>query len=125
MKPETRSYLLLSAVILVWGVNWPVMKTGLHYMTPLWFGVARLSLGALCLLVLAVLRRRLYWPGLGDLPILLSLGVLQMGGYLALISSVIALGEPFTAANLIGLALISFGLLLVLAAPPASQPVPA
>lgn len=86
MKPQTRSYLLLSAVILVWGVNWPVMKTGLHYMTPLWFGVARLSLGALCLLVIAVLRRRLYWPRLGDLPILLSLGVLQMGGYLALIN---------------------------------------
>ncbi len=80
-----RAYLLLASVVLLWGVNWPVMKVGLLYMPPLWFAAARVLLGCACLFALVAARGRLRLPERRDFPVLISVGVLQVGLFLGLI----------------------------------------
>ncbi len=132
MAPMThrRAYLLLASVVLLWGVNWPVMKVGLLYMPPLWFAAARVLLGGAFLFALVAARGRLRLPERRDLPILISVGVLQIALYLGLIHfslqyvdagrsailayttplwitpmAVVLLNEPMTAGRLAGLGL--------------------
>ena len=79
-----RAMLLLGMVILLWGVNWPIMKVGLQSITPLWFAVARVFLGAVSLFVLLAAAGQVRMPPRADLPIVLSVGVLQIGMFLGL-----------------------------------------
>ncbi len=78
--------LLLLGVIILWGANWPIMKIGLESMPPVWFAAARMLLGAACLFVLLALLGRLKLPTRRDLPVVFSVGVLQMAGFLVLIN---------------------------------------
>lgn len=82
---QRRAYLLLGAVIVLWGANWPIMKVGLGYIPPLWFAAARILLGGGCLFFLLAVQGRLRLPGRGDLWVLLSVGVGQLAFGLALI----------------------------------------
>lgn len=84
-----RAYLLLGAVIVLWGVNWPIMKAGLGTIGPLWFASARVLTGALCLFAVLAFQGRLKIPGRPDLPILLSVGVFQVGITLGLMHSAV------------------------------------
>lgn len=79
-----RATLLLGLVILLWGVNWPIIKVGIQYMPPLWFAVARVFLAALCFVVLLLATGGLRRPSRADLPVALSVGVLQIGAFLGL-----------------------------------------
>jgi drug/metabolite transporter (DMT)-like permease len=92
-SPERRAYLLLAAVIVTWGVNWPILKFGLAYITPLWFAAARALLGAACLFLLMAARGRVRLPRRADLGLLLSVGVLQIGVNLALVHIAVQLIE--------------------------------
>jgi drug/metabolite transporter (DMT)-like permease len=74
-----RAYVLLAAIIVLWGVNWPIMKVGLQYIPPLWFATARVLLGCACLAALLAARGRLRLPERGDLAVLISVGCLQIG----------------------------------------------
>ncbi len=85
VAPAT-AYGLLAAVILLWGFNWPVMKVGLESIPPFWFALARLSMGAATLFPILWLTGRLTLPRRGDLPVLFSVALLQMAGFLALIN---------------------------------------
>lgn len=78
--------LLLLAVMLTLGCNWPIMKIGLEYIPPLHFAAARVLLGALCLAAVAALKGVLKIPRRADLPLILGVGLLQMGAFLALIT---------------------------------------
>lgn len=82
----TVARLLLVAVVVLWGSNWPVMKIGVVYMPPVWFGAARMVLGALSLFALLALLGRLSLPTRRDLPVVLTVGALQMGAFLALVN---------------------------------------
>jgi drug/metabolite transporter (DMT)-like permease len=77
---------LLALVILLWGANWPVMKLGLQDMPPLTFAAARMVLGALCLFAVNGACGRLNLPDRHDLPIVLSVGLLQMAVFLVLVN---------------------------------------
>jgi drug/metabolite transporter (DMT)-like permease len=77
---------LLAAVILLWGVNWPVMKVGLAFIPPLWFAAARVLLGAACLFAILAALGRLRLPGRTDLPLVVSVGLLQIGLFLGLVN---------------------------------------
>jgi drug/metabolite transporter (DMT)-like permease len=90
MKTERQAYLLLAAVIVLWGANWPIMKVGIEHIPPLWFASSRLLLGALCVFALNAIRGRLSLPDRRDLSVLMSVGLLQLGLGLALIH--VALG---------------------------------
>jgi len=69
---------LLLIAILIWGANWPVMKTGLSHITPIWFSASRFVTGAACLFALQLITGTLRLPTRRDLPLLLSVGLLQM-----------------------------------------------
>lgn len=80
------AYALLVMVIVVWGANWPVMKYGLNYISPFWFAASRVYLGAATLFIVVLfLRRRIPVPGRQDLPVVISVGLLQMFGYMGLV----------------------------------------
>ena len=84
-KPENRAILLLSAAVFLWGVNWPVMKIGLGYIGPMWFALARNALGCASLFAVLVVLGRLHLPTRRELPVLISVGVLQVAINTALI----------------------------------------
>lgn len=78
--------LLMAAVVLVWGANWPIMKIGLQDIPPLFFALARMLLGSACLFTLLTLRGELRVPGRRDLPVVLTVGLLQLAAYLSLMT---------------------------------------
>jgi len=77
---------LLAAIILLWGANWPVMKVGLQLIPPLWFAAARVLLGAVCLFALLAALGRIRLPGRADIPVVVSISIFQIGLFLALIT---------------------------------------
>lgn len=78
--------LLLVAVVVLWGANWPVMKVGLQSMPPVWFATARMTLGAATLFALLAALGRLKLPTRRDLPVVLTVGGLQMAAFLLLVN---------------------------------------
>jgi drug/metabolite transporter (DMT)-like permease len=50
-RPTGRDLLLLVALTLMWGVNWPMMKFSLRELSPLWFRAWTMTGGALLLLL--------------------------------------------------------------------------
>lgn len=79
--------LLLAAVIVLWGTNWPVMKVGLVYLPPLWFAAARVLLGSICLFAVVAAIGRIRFPGRADLPVVVSVAGLQIALFLALVNT--------------------------------------
>ncbi|RMQ40842.1 hypothetical protein ALQ04_00943 [Pseudomonas cichorii] len=77
-SPKAKGVLLLIMAILIWGANWPVMKAGLEHVTPVWFSTLRFASGAACLFALQVVTGKLRLPTRQDLPLILSVGLLQM-----------------------------------------------
>ncbi|OYQ35216.1 multidrug DMT transporter permease [Niveispirillum lacus] len=77
---------LLVLVILLWGVNWPVMKEVVGHMPPISFVASRLLLGAVSLLIFTAALRQLRLPAKADIPVILSVGVLQMGLFMLLVT---------------------------------------
>lgn len=96
-----RAALLLIAVILLWGVNWPVMKVALDSIPPFWFGAARMALGAATLFAVLLWRGELRLPGRPDLPIIVSVGLLQMALFLACINTGLEVVEAGRSALLV------------------------
>ena len=76
-------WLLAIAVVLFGGV-WPIAKDALRDATPVWFGASRAGLATLASGLMLLCLRRLHIPGRRDLPSLLALGLLQIGGFFAL-----------------------------------------
>lgn len=74
--------LLLVLLILVWGVNWSIMKAALDHITPLWLATLRMVLGAPFLFAILLVRGRVRLPVLADLPIVLSVGIVQMAFFI-------------------------------------------
>ena len=70
-------------VILLRGVNWPVMKLGLSDIPPPWFGALRMLIGAATLFAIVLLTRQLHLPPRADLPMLMSVSFLQMTAFMA------------------------------------------
>lgn len=133
-----RALLLLAALVLIWGANWPIMKFGLTLVTPFWFGVLRLLLGMVTLFAVLAALGRLRLPPRADLSVVFSIGLLQMALFLALVNlalqivpagrsavlayttplwvapgAVLLLGERMTRARGLGLALGLGGLLVL------------
>lgn len=77
---------LLVLVIVLWGVNWPVMKQVVGHMPPISFVASRLLLGAVSLLIFTAALRQLRLPSRADLPVILSVGGLQMGVFTLLVT---------------------------------------
>lgn len=78
MKIKYRAYAIFLLVTLIWGINWPIMKVAVGLMQPLWFATCRVGLGAASAFLFLFLARRFAMPGRKDMPILFSVGVLQL-----------------------------------------------
>ncbi|MCB9960026.1 MAG: DMT family transporter [Rhodospirillaceae bacterium] len=79
--------IMLALVVVVWGVNWPVMKTGLQHIGPMTFAAARIGLGGLTMFIGLAAAGRLVWPTRHDLPLILSVSLLHMVGFLVLVNT--------------------------------------
>ena len=78
-----RPYLLLICLALVWGVNWPVTKIGLRDLPPFSYGVLRVITGLALVVGVLVARRGLSRPDRRDVPVVLSVGLVQMAAAIA------------------------------------------
>lgn len=77
-SPSGRAWLLLAAVVVVWGCHWTVAKVGLRDIPPFSYGVLRILVA---IVVLGALMRgtgRLRPPARSDLPIVISYGLLAI-----------------------------------------------
>ena len=85
-KPLSRSaaYAILTALVVIWGLNWPIMKLVVHAMPPLWFVVTRLTVGAACLFAFLLVTGRLATPTRADWPVVVSVSVFQMWLFIGL-----------------------------------------
>jgi drug/metabolite transporter (DMT)-like permease len=78
------AYVLLPIVVVLWGANWPLLKIGLAYISPLWLATLRVGLGAICLFAYLAMTGQLAMPTRRDLPIVASVAILQMAVFLSL-----------------------------------------
>lgn len=103
---------LLVLLALAWGAHWTVVKVGLQYMPPFTYGVLRLVGGILTIVAILAFQGRLRLPPRGDLPIVVSVGVLQVTAGIVLMnfalqivpagrSSVLAFSTPLWVALLL------------------------
>jgi drug/metabolite transporter (DMT)-like permease len=72
------AYALLTGLVLIWGLNWPIMKLVVRVMPPLWFAVTRLTVGAACMFAFLLATRRLVRPTRADWPVIVTVSVFQM-----------------------------------------------
>lgn len=88
MKTQSKLsvYLVLLILIIVWALSWPVSKIGFGYISPLWFGTLRIIISLVVIVGLLLVRRQLFWPKPADWPLILSLGIFQMGIFMVLIN---------------------------------------
>ena len=76
----------LVALVIIWGVNWPIMKVGIAGVGAAEFALLRVVLGAATMFVITAALGVLRWPPKEDRLLILHLGLLQTGAFLLLIS---------------------------------------
>lgn len=81
---ELRGYGALALAVLGFATVWPVSKFALRDATPIWFAVSRAGLSTLASASLLLVLGRLRPPVRSDLPIVATIGVLQLAGFFAL-----------------------------------------
>jgi drug/metabolite transporter (DMT)-like permease len=83
ISQNIKAFLALLLLTAIWGYNWVVMKSALHYAGPFQFAAMRTFFGALVLFVVIYATKRP--PGLREFPIMLLLGILQNVGFTGLL----------------------------------------
>jgi len=71
-------YPLLGLLIIVLGINWPILSMGLREVSPVWMTVLRLAGGTLVVWVLTAVSGRLQLPPREDLPVVLSVAFFRL-----------------------------------------------
>jgi O-acetylserine/cysteine efflux transporter len=80
--------------ICIWGGNWPVMKYGSQYIPPLWFAASRFVSAALLSFAIAAATGKLRLPRREEWPVVLGVGILQMGLFTALVTGALHFVMP-------------------------------
>lgn len=87
MNDRMRAILLLALGVVASAVSWPAMKYGLSAgATPVWYAAGRAGLATIVGFALLAALGRLERPTRADLPIILSVGLLQLTAFFALIN---------------------------------------
>ncbi|MGB6976157.1 MAG: DMT family transporter [Gammaproteobacteria bacterium] len=86
MTTNHKNYLILAGLIFFWALSWPIIKIGLQDISPLWLSVARLLLGSAVMFVFAVIQKQFILPNRKDLPLIFSIGILQMAAFVCLMN---------------------------------------
>lgn len=95
--PRLRSqavYPLLIGVVIVLGLNWPLMSIGLRSISPIWLATFRLIGAAITLFALTISTRRLSRPPRQDYPIVLSVAVFRLALTFILVFSALEIVPP-------------------------------
>ena len=94
-KPMSGLFLVCVVVaICIWGGNWPVMKFGSQYIPPLWFAASRFFSAAVLSFIIALCIGKLRLPTRAEWPIVIGVGVLQMGLFTALVTGALHFVMP-------------------------------
>ncbi|MGE2832795.1 DMT family transporter [Mycobacterium sp. SMC-4] len=133
-------FAVIVIVGLIHGFNWPVMAHGVTLVPPVWLGVLRLATGAAVVAAVMAVRGRLRLPLRRDVPVVLSVGVMQLAVVYSLMFvalslapagrsavllhtsalwavpiAAVVLRERYSAVTLVGLALGTTGVVMLLA----------
>ena len=84
-------YLLLATVVLLLGLNWPIMATGLESITPIWLGVFRVAGALLVILFISAATGNITKPPKRDLPMIVSLAVFRLSVVFVLVFTALQL----------------------------------
>lgn len=87
-------YALLALVILLLGLNWPVMAVGLESITPVWMAVFRLAGAAAVVVVIGSITGSLRRPPRRDLPIIGSIAIFRLGAVFLLVFTGLTIIPP-------------------------------
>lgn len=71
-------YGFLVVIVLIKGLNWPIMAVGLQTLTPIWMGAFRVIGAAVLVFALGLARRNLKVPPRRDLPVVASLALFHL-----------------------------------------------
>jgi drug/metabolite transporter (DMT)-like permease len=82
-----RAAALLAVVVAAWGTNWPVTKMIVQDMPPLWAAASRSAIAAAAVIPLLWATGNCIIPRLGDMPVVLSTGLLHMAAFSALVAT--------------------------------------
>lgn len=72
--------------MLIWGFSWPMNKIGIQFMSPIWFTACRLTIATASTFLALKLLGKFVMPTKKDLPLILSIGILQMGIFTVMIN---------------------------------------
>lgn len=97
---RAQSYVILLLMILSWGFSWPIAKIGVQYIQPIWFSFGRLVIGAITIFAVAAATGKLRLPERREIPIILIVGLVQLGFYQMMISYGVAHTDASRAAIL-------------------------
>ncbi len=84
--PQLSIYILFILLILVWGFGWPVIKTSINYCPPCWFVTFRFIVAFIAISIYLICTKQLRPPKLIDIPLLCSVGLLQIALYILLVN---------------------------------------
>jgi drug/metabolite transporter (DMT)-like permease len=87
-------YLLLATVVLLLGLNWPIMATGIQSISPIWMGVFRVAGATAVVIAVSVAKGKLALPPRADLPIIASLAVFRLAAVFLLVFTALQLIPP-------------------------------
>jgi len=130
--------LLAFLLVLIWGVGWPAIAIGLPDCPPIWYSTIRLVIATVLVFTIVPLVDRLIIPKKKDLPLIFSIGFVQIGVFVMLITlgmefvppgrsaiiayifpyfvtpiAVLFFGEKLTFGKIMGLLLGAIGILLL------------
>jgi drug/metabolite transporter (DMT)-like permease len=81
-----RASVLVACLVLIWGCNWPVNKIVLNHISPLWFACLRVAMGSISLFLVQAFRTEaIKLPARADLPVVLSVGLVQVAAVMGLV----------------------------------------
>ena len=87
-------YLLLATVVVVLGLNWPVMATSIKSIPPIWMGVFRVAGAAVVVITIAAVQGKWSVPPKRDLPMIVSLAVFRLAAVFVLVFTALEMVPP-------------------------------
>jgi drug/metabolite transporter (DMT)-like permease len=75
---------MLAVPVGLFGIGWPINKIALAHASPLWFAAGRAVLSTLASIVLVIALGQWRRPGKREIPIIVSVGALQLAAFFAL-----------------------------------------
>lgn len=90
MNDRNKAIGLLAIAIVASATSWVAAKVGLTDATPVWYALGRAWLATLAGFALLAALGKFRWPTRADLPVILSVGTLQLGLFFMLINLGIA-----------------------------------